>query len=107
MTLSQHGASARLTVRDSGPGLDPEHAEHVFERFFRADPSRTRASGGAGLGLSIVAAVAAAHGGTARAESEPGQGATFIVELPLADAQPVSSVTRSDLSAASQPSPAR
>ena len=56
----------------------------VFERFYRADPSRTRASGGAGLGLSIVAAVAAAHGGSARAESEPGEGATFIVELPLA-----------------------
>ena len=87
VTLSQAGASARLAVADSGPGLAPEQAEHVFERFYRADPSRTRASGGAGLGLSIVAAVAAAHGGSARAESEPGRGATFIVELPLADQQ--------------------
>ena len=83
VVLSRAGANARLTVTDSGPGLDAEQAEHVFERFYRADPSRTRASGGAGLGLSIVAAVAAAHGGSARAESEPGGGATFIVELPL------------------------
>ena len=83
VVLTRAGANARLAVTDSGPGLDDEQAEHVFERFYRADPSRTRASGGAGLGLSIVAAVAAAHGGSARAESGPGEGATFIVELPL------------------------
>jgi two-component system, OmpR family, sensor kinase len=85
VTLSQQGQSAIVAVSDSGPGLEPAQAAQVFERFYRADPSRTRASGGAGLGLSIVAAVAAAHGGSARAESEPGQGATFVVELPLAD----------------------
>ena len=83
VVLTRAGANARLAVTDSGPGLDDEQAAHVFERFYRADPSRTRASGGAGLGLSIVAAVAAAHGGSARAESGPGRGATFIVELPL------------------------
>jgi two-component system OmpR family sensor kinase len=84
VTLSREGDNARLAVADSGPGLEVDQAEQVFERFYRADPSRTRASGGAGLGLSIVAAVAAAHGGSARAESRPGDGATFIVELPLA-----------------------
>jgi two-component system OmpR family sensor kinase len=58
----------------------------VFERFFRADPSRARASGGSGLGLSIVAAVAEAHGGRAEVDSTPGSGATFRIALPLATA---------------------
>jgi signal transduction histidine kinase len=58
--------------------------ERVFERFYRADPSRARATGGAGLGLAIVAAVAEAHGGTVSAESEPGAGSTFRIALPLA-----------------------
>ena len=82
-SVTVEGRRAVLTVADSGPGLDPEQLEQVFERFYRADPSRTRASGGAGLGLSIVAAVATAHGGTVRAESVPGEGATFVLELPL------------------------
>ena len=55
----------------------------VFERFFRADPSRARTSGGSGLGLSIVAAVAEAHGGRAELDTAPGQGATFRIVLPL------------------------
>ncbi len=75
---------ARLEVADTGPGMDPEQCEHVFERFYRADRSRSRASGGAGLGLSIVAAVTDAHGGRASAVSVPGSGATFRVEIPLA-----------------------
>ena len=58
----------------------------MFERFFRADPSRARASGGSGLGLSIVAAVAEAHGGSADVDSSPGGGATFRIALPLAGA---------------------
>jgi two-component system OmpR family sensor kinase len=74
---------AGLTVADHGPGLTEEHAERVFERFYRADTSRTRASGGAGLGLSIVAAVTEAHGGTAEARPTPGGGATFVITLPL------------------------
>jgi two-component system OmpR family sensor kinase len=77
---------AELEVADSGPGMDPEEAAHAFERFYRADPSRSRASGGAGLGLSIVAAVTEAHGGRASASSVPGVGATFWIELPLAPA---------------------
>jgi two-component system OmpR family sensor kinase len=75
---------ARLEVADTGPGMDPEQCEHVFERFYRADQSRSRASGGAGLGLSIVAAVTDAHGGRASAVSVLGEGATFRIEIPLA-----------------------
>jgi two-component system OmpR family sensor kinase len=81
--VASTGDEAILEVADRGPGLAAGEAEHVFERFWRADPSRTRASGGAGLGLSIVAAIAAAHGGRAEVDSEPGAGATFRVRLPL------------------------
>jgi two-component system OmpR family sensor kinase len=75
-------ASAVLEVADRGPGLSPDQRTRVFERFYRADASRTRAHGGSGLGLSIVAALVAAHGGRVEVESEPGQGATFRVLLP-------------------------
>jgi two-component system OmpR family sensor kinase len=73
-----------IDVDDAGPGLAPEQAKHVFERFYRADPSRTRASGGSGLGLSIVAAVVTAHGGLASLDTAPGRGAIFRITLPLA-----------------------
>jgi two-component system OmpR family sensor kinase len=75
----------RVAVHDRGPGLSPDERERVFERFYRADPSRTRAAGGTGLGLSIVAALVAAHGGRVSVESEPGAGSTFAVDLPLRD----------------------
>jgi two-component system OmpR family sensor kinase len=84
VTLRRAGPNAELEIADSGPGMDAEEAAHAFERFYRADPSRSRASGGAGLGLSIVAAVTEAHGGRASVSSVPGAGATFLVELPLA-----------------------
>jgi two-component system OmpR family sensor kinase len=84
VAVSRLDGTAQLAVADEGPGLDGEELAHVFERFYRADASRARASGGIGLGLSIVAAVAKAHGGRVSAESEPGNGATFLVELPLA-----------------------
>jgi two-component system OmpR family sensor kinase len=74
---------AHIVVEDSGAGISAEELERVFERFFRADTSRSRASGGVGLGLSIVSAVAAAHGGSATARSEPG-GSAFEISLPLA-----------------------
>jgi len=73
--------AAVLEVRDHGPGLTTEQAEHVFERFYRADQART--SGGTGLGLAIVAALVAAHGGTTWVHSQPGEGATFSIALPL------------------------
>ncbi|HUK99017.1 MAG TPA: HAMP domain-containing sensor histidine kinase [Gaiellaceae bacterium] len=76
---------AELSVSDSGPGLTENEAGQVFERFYRVDTSRTRSSGGVGLGLSIVAAVAEAHGGTASAHPTPGGGATFVIEIPLAN----------------------
>ena len=74
---------AQLSVTDHGPGLTEGQAERVFERFYRADSSRARASGGAGLGLSIVSAVTTAHAGTAEARATPGGGATFVITLPL------------------------
>ena len=82
--VRQENGSVVLEVADGGPGLFPEDATKVFERFYRADPSRARSQGGTGLGLSIVAAVAEAHGGQARVESQPGHGARFWVELPSA-----------------------
>ena len=86
------GEEAVLEVEDHGPGLDPEEAAKVFDRFYRADPSRTRSSGGAGLGLAIVAAIVYAHRGTVAVRTAPGQGATFRVALPLAAATQPSSV---------------
>ncbi|MCW2696658.1 MAG: Sensor protein [Modestobacter sp.] len=71
-----------LAVSDEGPGLAPADAQRVFERFYRADPSRTRAAGGTGLGLSIVAALVAAHGGRVDLDTAPGRGAAFAVRLP-------------------------
>jgi two-component system OmpR family sensor kinase len=75
---------AVLEVEDSGPGLSEEQTAHVFERFYRGDPSRSRDYGGAGLGLAIVAAIAEAHGGAVEVESATGAGATFRLRLPQA-----------------------
>jgi two-component system OmpR family sensor kinase len=82
--VGRDNGHAVVEVNDTGPGLEAAVKERVFERFYRADPSRARATGGAGLGLAIVAAVAEAHGGTVSAESEPGAGSTFRIALPLA-----------------------
>ncbi len=75
---------ARVVVSDDGPGMEPDDAADAFERFHRADPSRTRASGGSGLGLSIVQAVTAAHGGTVTLDSSPGVGTRVGMTFPLA-----------------------
>jgi two-component system OmpR family sensor kinase len=75
---------AILEVADHGPGLTPEQANRVFERFYRADQARGRRTGGSGLGLAIVQALIAAHGGTVSLDTAPGQGATFRITLPLA-----------------------
>ncbi|MBT1256635.1 HAMP domain-containing histidine kinase [Rhodococcus erythropolis] len=74
--------SAVVEVSDTGQGLSDEDAARIFERFYRADTSRTRETGGAGLGLSIVSALVAAHDGTVSVETSLGQGTTFRVELP-------------------------
>src|SRR5712691_11778107 len=73
-----------LDVIDHGPGMNPEQAHRVFERFYRADQARTRATGGSGLGLAIVRALVAAHGGVASVRTAPDRGATFRIALPLA-----------------------
>ncbi len=73
-----------LDVTDHGPGMSAEQAKRVFERFYRADQARTRATGGSGLGLAIVNALVVAHGGVASVRTAPDQGATFRIALPLA-----------------------
>ena len=83
--VRREDGEALIEVADRGPGMTSDHAARVFERFFRADPSRARASGGSGLGLSIVSAIAEAHGGQVRIETSPGDGATFQVRLPVSD----------------------
>jgi two-component system OmpR family sensor kinase len=95
--LSVDGPTAVTEVIDAGPGLDPEQADRVFQRFYRVDKARTRQAArddgraqagghsGAGLGLAIVAALVAAHQGNVEVDSEPGRGATFRVRLPLLD----------------------
>lgn len=80
-SLEVDGANVRLMVADNGPGIDPELLPTIFDRFTRGDSSRTRASGGAGLGTSLVQAIAHAHGGRVSVTSAPGQ-TEFIVLLP-------------------------
>lgn len=78
-------ATVCLAVDDQGPGLAAEDAERVFERFYRTDGSRHRGDGGAGLGLSIVAALVTGHHGTVAVTSDPAAGSSFVITLPLTD----------------------
>ena len=80
--VRRHNGMARLVVADDGRGIDPEHVPHIFERFYRVDPSRSRATGGTGLGLTIVKRVAEAHGGSVEAGRSELGGAVFEVRLP-------------------------
>jgi two-component system OmpR family sensor kinase len=84
VTVDTDGTNVVIDVADTGPGMAPDQVAHVFERFYRSDPSRSRLHGGAGLGLSIVAAIVAVHGGTVSAASAVGEGTTFTVRLPVA-----------------------
>ncbi len=81
--LARHNGNVQIVVRDTGIGIPPAAQPHVFDRFYRVDKARSRASGGAGLGLSIVSWIVAAHGGSVRLESAPGRGSKFTVNLPL------------------------
>jgi len=75
-----------VSVTDQGLGIAPEEQQRIFERFYRVDTARSRATGGTGLGLAIVKHVADNHGGNVSVWSEPGRGSTFTIELPAANA---------------------
>jgi signal transduction histidine kinase len=81
--VTREGPSVRIDVQDTGVGLSPADAQHVFDRFFRADPARSSSTDGAGLGLSLVQWIAAQHGGTVTVQSRLGEGSTFTVALPV------------------------
>jgi signal transduction histidine kinase len=81
ITIGREGDSAVVAITDTGAGIAAEHLPRIWERLYRADPSRSER--GLGLGLSLVKAFVSAHGGTVEAESEPGRGSTFTVRLPL------------------------
>jgi heavy metal sensor kinase len=83
---SEGSQSATLSITDSGMGIPPDDLPHLFERFYRGDPSRTQT--GAGLGLSLALAIARAHGGDIQVSSRPGQGSTFRVNLPTSPSPP-------------------
>ena len=86
-----------IEVRDHGPGVSDEEAARIFERFYRADTSRTRETGGSGLGLAIVAAIVGAHAGEVRAEKTDGGGATLVVSLPFLDEPAENRASREDV----------
>jgi len=86
--VSTVNGTGRMSVVDHGPGLEPKEMARIFEPFYRADPSRSRDSGGAGLGLSIVSAVVSAHGGKVNVKETAGGGVTFEVDLPLVISPP-------------------
>ncbi|MBE7190646.1 MAG: HAMP domain-containing histidine kinase [Jatrophihabitans endophyticus] len=90
------GPNVIMQVADGGPGLEPDDAAHVFERFWRADKARTRARGGSGLGLSIVATIVRAHGGTVRFDSTVEAGSTVTVVLPSAESGEAGEVVASE-----------
>jgi two-component system, OmpR family, sensor kinase len=94
--VSLQGEEALLRIVDRGPGLDPEVEGRIFERFMRGDPSRSRGTGGVGLGLSIVQAIVAAHGGEVTASSGDEGGTVFDVRLPVGG--PSEAPTRPDAS---------
>jgi len=83
LAVIRAGEQVHVQVADSGSGISAEDLPHVFDRFYRGDRSRSRQGGGAGLGLAIARQIVAAHGGTLTATSEPGQGATFTMALPV------------------------
>jgi two-component system OmpR family sensor kinase len=86
--VATHNGSVVLEVDDQGPGMDSHITERVTERFFRADPARSRHRGGSGLGLSIVDATVSAHGGSVDIESEKGRGTTVRLTMPATPPAP-------------------
>ena len=84
VSARERGAEVVVAVRDTGVGIAPQHLPHIFDRFYRADPARSRATGGSGLGLAIVKHLVEAHGGRVTATSAVGTGSTFSFTLPAA-----------------------
>jgi signal transduction histidine kinase len=84
ITSNRDQAWVHISVQDTGTGIAPEHLPYIFERFYRADPSRTRATGGTGLGLAVVKQMVQAHGGQITVASQQGQGTRFTLTLPVA-----------------------
>lgn len=97
LSASRDESMVRISVRDTGVGIAPEHLPYLFERFYRADSSRSRATGGSGLGLAIAKQVVQAHGGQITVESQPGQGSCFTFTLPIASSYSCVSVLREAL----------
>jgi len=85
VSAQRRDAVVRFDVADTGPGLTPEQAAHVFERFYRTDDARQRDQGGSGLGLAIAQELVRLHGGRIAVSSAPGVGSAFAVEIPIAD----------------------
>jgi len=86
ITAQARQSDVELRVGDTGEGISPEHLPYIFERFYRADKSRSRATGGTGLGLSIARQLVEAHGGRISVASQAGRGTTFTFTLPVAEA---------------------
>lgn len=110
LALRASGDIAELVVADTGVGIGPEHLPRIFDRFYRADPVRSREAGSTGLGLAIVKQIAEAHGGQVRVRSASGEGTTFTVVLPIhppADAAGPTGVSRQPEPAARSPHPGR
>ena len=84
VTAVRHQQQISISITNQGDGIPAEHIPHLFERFYRVDDARARATGGFGLGLAIAKAIVAAHGGGIAVTSEPGQGSVFTVQLPIA-----------------------
>jgi two-component system sensor histidine kinase ResE len=85
VTAIQQGDWVEVAVTDTGEGIPPEDIPNIFERFYRVDKSRSRATGGSGLGLTIAKSMVEAHGGKIDVQSEPGQGSRFAFTLPVSE----------------------
>ncbi len=83
ISIKQIGSQAEISIQDSGNGVTPEDAAHLFDRFYRADEARNRNDGGSGLGLAIAKSIVEMHKGRIWAESEKGKGLKVIIQLPL------------------------
>jgi signal transduction histidine kinase len=89
VAITENGGAIQVAVADTGAGIDPQDLPHIFERFYRADKSRDRSTGGAGLGLAIARQVVELHGSVLEVDSRPGEGARFAFSLPSSAKSPV------------------